>query len=235
MDLPRAKRAIFFLLPFLSLSVGLQGQADSTVHDAELRYCTTLLLEGDTVPEIRTKTVVVNGNDQEKSKAYQRKYERLKPKVVKVYPYAEVAGLLLQHYEKKLQGIELEARKKFYMKKVESDLKAEFKDEITELTVSEGRILMKLIDRETGNTSYQIIEELRGNFAALFWQSVARVFGHDLRSRYDPVGSDRVLEAIVLDIKSGELEVPKRSPQSKKVRQLLQEQKDPGRWWKLKS
>jgi hypothetical protein len=218
---------------WLSISLSAQESPKEKGIDT-LSFLSTVLLEEDTLPEVRMKAVVVHDRKEEKGKAYQRKYERLKPKVIKVYPYAEVAGLLLEHYEKRLSGMKLEARQKLFMKKVEEDLKAEFKDEITELTVSEGRVLMKLIDRETGNTSYQIIEELRGDLAAFFWQGVARVFGHDLKADYDPVDDERVIEDIVLDIRSGELEVPERKPKSDKVKELLKAEEDIGRWWTLK-
>lgn len=225
-----------FILSLLAgLFPTLSAQTDqNSVKKDERQYRSAVFMEGDTLPELRIHAVVVDADSSPKNPAYKKRYKELKSKVIEVYPYAEVAGLLMNHYEKKLEGMDLEARKKLFMKKVENDLKAEFKSDITGLTVSEGRVLMKLIDRETGNSSYEIIEELRGNFSALFWQGVARVFGHDLKTGYDPVEDDRIVEDIVLDIKSGELQVPKRRPESDKVRQLLKKEEDPGRWWTLK-
>ncbi|MFB6258850.1 MAG: DUF4294 domain-containing protein [Flavobacteriales bacterium] len=224
---------ILSLLTGLAPDLFAQTEPDREKKN-ESQYRETVIIEGDTFPELRMDAIVVGGDTPGVSQAYKKRYKELKDEVVEVYPYAEVAGLLMKHYEDKLKGMDLKARKKLYMKKVENDLKAEFKSEITDLTVREGRVLMKLIDRETGNSSYQIIKDLRGKFPAVFWQGVARVFGHDLKTRYDPVKDDRIVEDIVLDIKRGELKVPKRRPNSEKVRKLLKKDEDRGRWWTLK-
>jgi hypothetical protein len=215
----------------------LQIEAQSVEKEGSdsLRYCSTVFMEGDTLPEVKMDPVTIGEDRRRGREIPEDEYEELKEKVVKVYPYAKVAALLMKHYDRKLADMELEARKKLFMKKVEEDLKAEFKDEITDLTVSEGRVLMKLIDRETGDTSYEIIEELRGNVPAFFWQGVARVFGHDLKAEYDPIEDDRLVEDIVIDIESGQVEVPERRPQSDKVRKLLKEKEDRGHWWALNS
>lgn len=223
----------FILLWAFLQPVEAQPQSDSSFAEDSLHVGSTVYLEGDTTPTLRFDPVVVDDENDRDSRAYRRKYGRLKPKVIKVYPFAKVAALLLEHYNEKLEGMKMEARQKLFMKKVEQDLKAEFKDEVTELTMSEGRILMKLIDRETGNTSYEIIEELRGDLPAFFWQGVARVFGHDLKARYDPVEEDRIVEEIVLKIETGQLEVPERKPRSKKVRKLLKDKEDRGHWWAI--
>ena len=78
-----------------------------------------------------------------------------------------------------------------------------FEKEVRKLTVSQGIILVKLIDRETGRTSYQVIKELKGNVTAFFWQGIARIFGNNLKTEYDPEGEDRVIEDIVLGIEAG--------------------------------
>ncbi len=227
--------SLFLSFPLLGVNGGFIAQELPSEKADSTRWYSTILEDGDTLARVRKAEVVIDGQKEKKSAAYWRKYERLKPKVIKVYPYAEVAGLLLEHYEERLGDMEMEARRKLYMKKVEDQLKAEFKDDITDLTISEGRILMKLIDRETGTTSFKIIKDFRGKLAAYFWQGVAKVFGHDLRARYDPVDEDRVMEDIVLDIRSGKLEIPERAPKSEKVRKLLRAETDVSRWWKLKS
>ena len=115
---------------------------------------------------------------------------------------AKLAGEKLRGYEGELAAIDSERKKKKFYKKVEKELKAEFGDELTKLTISQGRILIKLIDRETGDTSYELVSELRGNFSAFFWQGLARIFGHNLKSNYDPEGEDRMIEEIVQRIES---------------------------------
>ncbi len=225
---------LIFLIGIRPFFLSAQDQGTTERMDS-LTFLPSVFQGGDTVLQLEMDPISVTACHKGKSKAYQKQYERLKPKVIKVYPYAQVAALLLDHYQKKMDSMGSEARKKLYMKKVEEDLKAEFKDEITDLTITEGRILMKLIDRETGHTSFRIIERLRGRMAAHFWQGVASIFGHDLRSEYDPVDDERVIEAIVLDIRSGKLQVPRREPNSEKVEELLRAGSDIGHWWRLES
>jgi hypothetical protein len=96
------------------------------------------------------------------------------------------------------------ARKKF-IDDVEDELREEFEDELKGLTISQGRILIKLIDRETGDTSYELVKEMKGSFSAVFWQAIARLFGSNLKSEFDPEGEDRLINEIVLLIESGQL------------------------------
>jgi hypothetical protein len=79
----------------------------------------------------------------------------------------------------------------------------QFEKEVKRLTVTQGIILVKLIDRETGRTSYQVIKELKGGFTAFFWQGIARIFGNNLKTEYDPENQDKVMEDIVLGIEAG--------------------------------
>ena len=76
------------------------------------------------------------------------------------------------------------------MKQVEDELLRDYKDDLKKLTITQGRILIKLVYRETGDTSYELVEELRGKFSAFFWQALARLFGSNLKSEYDPQGED---------------------------------------------
>lgn len=91
------------------------------------------------------------------------------------------------------------------MKQVEQELLVEFEDDLKQLTITQGRILIKLVDRETGSTSYELVKELRGTFSAFFWQTLARLFGSNLKSVYDPYGEDRLIEEIIFLIDRGQL------------------------------
>ena len=86
-----------------------------------------------------------------------------------------------------------------YSKKLQS----EFEGELKKLTIKQGIILVKLIDRETGNTSYELVKQLRGSFSAFLWQSLARLFGSNLKLEYDPYGEDKLIEEIVVMIEQG--------------------------------
>ena len=91
------------------------------------------------------------------------------------------------------------------MTKAEKELVGQFEKDIKNLTFTQGHILLKLIDRETGNSSYQLIKDMRGNLSASLWQSLARVFSTDLKAKYDPDGDDKQVEEIVLLIERGEI------------------------------
>jgi hypothetical protein len=91
------------------------------------------------------------------------------------------------------------------MKRAEDELKAEFEDDLKKLTFKQGLILIKLVDRETGNTSYELVQELRGKFTAFFWQAFARLFGYNLKVEYDPLGDDKEIEDIVVMIENGQI------------------------------
>lgn len=140
-----------------------------------------------------------------KFRAALRRHDKLVRNVKKVYPYARIAGIKLVEYEELLKNASSDKERRRLMKQAEKELKDEFEGDITKLTFSQGIILIKLIDRETGNSSYVLIQELRGKVIAFFWQSLARLFGYNLKSGYDPEGEDREIEYIVQQIERGEI------------------------------
>ena len=93
-----------------------------------------------------------------------------------------------------------ERQRKLIIKSREKDLKRDFADKVTNLSVYQGKVLMKLINRETGNNCYEIIKEFKGGFNAGFWQAVAFVFGSNLKQQYDAKGDDKDIEKIVLEV-----------------------------------
>lgn len=160
---------------------------------------------GDTIAYIKLEPVQVHQRRTWKSRKRYNQYLRLQKKVVKVYPFARLASQKLEEYAEELANVESDKEKRKFYKQIEREIKAEYEGELRNLTVSEGRILIKLLDRETGNTSYDLVEELRGKFSAFFWQSAARIFGHNLKSQYDPLGADKEIEFIVQRIERGEI------------------------------
>ncbi len=138
--------------------------------------------------------------------ATRKKYEqwtRLKYNVKVVYPYAILASSKLKEYERVLKTLPSETERKNYMKMAEDELQAQFGPELKKLSFNQGKILIKLIDRETGNTSYDLVKQLRGSFSAFMWQSLARLFGSNLKSEYDPTGEDKLIEVAISQIESG--------------------------------
>jgi len=163
------------------------------------------IIDGDTVPIIKLPEINVYSFKIIKSKRKARKLSRLIKNVKKVYPYAKLAGIKLQEYNEIFLTMSSEKEKRKLMRQVEKELKDEFGDELRSLTFSQGKILIKLIDRETGNSSFELVQELRGKFIAFFWQTFARIFGYNLKIKYDPEGEDRNIEIIVLMIENGSI------------------------------
>ena len=159
---------------------------------------------GDTVYYVNMREIVVRAPRKFKNAAEERQYWRLVYNVKKTYPYAKLAGQKLHKLNEQYLQIASEKSRKEYSKKVEEELKVEFEGELRKLTVTQGRILMRLVDRETGNTTYEILREFRGSASAIFWQAIAKVFGSNLKSKYDPSsGEDRTIEQIIEQIEEG--------------------------------
>jgi hypothetical protein len=161
------------------------------------------VIDGDTIPVKYLNTVMIVGERRHLSRREKAKWTRLQYNVKKVYPYAKLAGQLLEKYSVPLDTITNERERKKYFKLIEDELKAEFEDDLRSMTTTQGMILIKLVDRETQHSSYEIVQEFRGNFSAFFWQGLSKLFGQDLKSRYDPNGDDKEIESIIVLIEAG--------------------------------
>ena len=160
----------------------------------------------DTVYYTRIPEVVIRAPRKFKNAAEERQYWRLVYNVKKVYPYAKLSGQKLHELNQNYLAIKTEKERKAYAKKIEDELMAEFEGELRKLTISQGRILLRLVDRETGNTTYEVLKEFRGSGQAIFWQAIARVFGSNLKTQYDPSsGEDRTIEQIIRQIEEGSI------------------------------
>jgi hypothetical protein len=136
---------------------------------------------------------------------FTRYYSRLALRVKKVYPYARKANELLKIYEPQYYMLKTDKERRKLMKDIENQLLAEYKDDLKRMSISDGKVLIKLIDRETGKSSYTLIKEFRGGFSAAFWQGIARIFKNNLKEEYDPTGEDILIEDIVNLIEFGYL------------------------------
>ncbi|MBR5028490.1 MAG: DUF4294 domain-containing protein, partial [Bacteroidales bacterium] len=112
----------------------------------------------------------------------------------------------LDSYEKQMAGMS-EKERKAMMKKAEKEIEAEFGPELKKMTFSQGNVLIKLVDRETGNTSYELVRELRGKFRAFFYQTFAKIFGYNLKEKFDPKhnAKDRMIDRIATAVEQGKL------------------------------
>lgn len=159
--------------------------------------------QNDTLPVIALPEFVMFAPLIFKNAAEERRFNRLVRNVKRVYPYARIAGITFRHYEQYLTGVETEAERRKILRQAEEELRTRYQDELMKLTYTQGWILLKLVDRETGHSSYDLVNDLRGAFRAFFWQSFAQLFGFDLKIRYDPEGEDKYIERIVRMIESG--------------------------------
>ena len=114
------------------------------------------------------------------------KGRRLANNVKKVYPYATLAGAKMQEYDSLLSTIPSAAERRRLMKKAEDEITAQYTEDLKNMTFTQGAILIRLIDRETSHTSYQVVQEFRGKFRAFFYQGFARLWGYNLKTEYDP-------------------------------------------------
>ena len=136
-----------------------------------------------------------------KNKKDQLLYRRLKKRTLKVYPYSKLASFKLDSIYNDLQGISKRRKKRKYIKAVENWIKSDLTQDLKKLTRWEGRILSKLIYRETQISTYQIVKELKGGFHAFFWQGMAKIYDNNLKTTYEPLVNkeDKMIEHIILE------------------------------------
>ncbi|TCC96658.1 DUF4294 domain-containing protein [Pedobacter hiemivivus] len=154
-------------------------------------------VDGEMIPWIPLDEVVIYGVRIFKSQADQTAFNRLRYNVMKVMPYALFAKRRYEQLERELAVTGDKKEQKKLVKQCDKEIKEMFNREIKELTITQGQILTKLIDRELGRTTYDIIKETKGGVTAFVYQSVARVVGHNLKSTYSPQ-EDRDIESIII-------------------------------------
>ncbi len=132
-----------------------------------------------------------------------RRYARMIRAVKKVYPIAKEARREMALMEAELQNLPSKEDRELYTKGLQKRIVKEYTPVLKRMTIYEGQILLKLIDRETDHTAFQIIKEFRGGFVAGFWQAMAKLFGNNLKMDYDPEGDDRILHEIVTRYEKG--------------------------------
>jgi len=188
---------LFFLTCFITLFSQF-SQAQSVKNDTIM--VRGVIIDGDTIPYQYISVINIYAERKFKNKRAFEKYSKLRRDVLKVWPYAKITEKKFNELAVQLGMTNDERVKKALVNKTEKEIKARFEGELKNLTITQGRILIKLIDRQTGNTSYVVLEELKGNLSAFFWQSLARLFGHNLKAHYDPNGEDAEIEKIIKTI-----------------------------------
>ncbi len=163
------------------------------------------VVNGDTIPVIDLKPFVLFAPRTFSNRWERARYERLVYNIKRVYPYAKLTGIKLIEYNDTLSKMPSEAARRRAVRQIEKEIREEFESDLMRLNRSQGAILIKLIDRETSHTSYELLKDFRGAFSAVFWQSLGRIFGYNLKTPYDPKGEDSLIEEIVLMIEAGML------------------------------
>ena len=182
---------LLFLLTAASTSHAQVKGINDTVTVSAIVY------EGDTIEMKNLDFVYIYSKLSASQKATADKYNRLRNAVYVTYPYAIRAGAVMNDINAHLANVNDNDKRKTYIKSREKELKKEFADPITNLSVYQGKVLMKLINRETGNNCYEIIKEYKGGVTARFYQTVAFFFDSNLKQPYDAYGDDMTIEKFV--------------------------------------
>ncbi|NEU08195.1 DUF4294 domain-containing protein [Flavihumibacter sp. R14] len=153
-------------------------------------------IDNELIPWFPLSDVVITDTRIFKSPLERAKFNRLKYNVLRVLPYAMFARNRYAQLQRDLAASNTRREKRKLIKAFEKEIKDMFNKEIKNLTITQGGILIKLIDRETGTSSYDLLKEMKGGMTAFFYQGVARVFGNNLKSQYDPE-EDRDIETII--------------------------------------
>ncbi len=184
----------------LLMLFGVQQLYAQTVGINDTIQTLAIVYEGDTLPLKNLDYVYVYSKLTAAQREANAKYNRLRNAVYVTYPYALRAGAVMNDINANLVGITDKDKRKTYIKSREKELKKEFTTPLTNLSVYQGKVLMKLINRETGSNCYEIIKEMKGGFTARFYQTVAFFFDSNLKQSYDADTNDATIEKIVKEV-----------------------------------
>jgi hypothetical protein len=194
------KYKLLCLVLFVALLVTNKQEviAQQNINDTILSFAVIYngdTIEAKTLPELPFYSKY---NDQQMSD--RAKWTRLRNAIYVTFPYAKRAGTVMNDINAQLVNVNSKESRKKYIQTREKELKKEFTDPLTNLSIYQGKVLMKLINRETGNNCYDIIKEYKGAFTARFYQTVAFFFSSNLKQPYDRSGDDAEMEKIVKEV-----------------------------------
>lgn len=189
-----SKRLLILLLSSIAICAVSFGQR----RDRGIWYQTATIENGDSIAVVHILPVRKYARKKD-----MRRYAKLIRAVKKVYPIAQEAKREMALMEEELRRLPSKKDRELYTKGIQKMIIKKYTPVLKRMTVYEGRVLLKLIDRETEYTAFEIVKEFRGGFVAGFWQAMARLFGNNLKLEYDPDGSDRMLEQIVVYYETG--------------------------------
>ncbi|RYY68416.1 MAG: DUF4294 domain-containing protein [Chitinophagaceae bacterium] len=189
-------------LRYTSLILALLGSANFAVAQSpqDTIRAQAVIYNGDTLEAKTLENVFFYSRLNEAQLSARAKYNRLRNAVYVTYPYARRAGAVMNDINEKLLGIAKKEERKKYIHSREEELRKEFTNPLTNLSIYQGKVLMKLINRETGNNCYEIIKEYKGGFNARVYQTVAFFFNSNLKQPYDAAKDDAVIEKLVKEV-----------------------------------
>lgn len=197
-----ARLNIFIIVVFLLFVTSLCQAQETKTEGYLVPMC---IYEGDTIPYIKIPTVYIFKPLKFKNKKQLNEYNRLVYNVKKVLPISkEINRAVIETYEYMMTLPDEKSRQK-HMKAVEKSLKEQYTPRMKKLSFSQGKLLIKLVDRQTNSTGYELVKAFMGPFRAGFYQTFAALFGASLKKQYDPTGDDALTERIILLVESGQL------------------------------
>jgi hypothetical protein len=193
---------LLLILVILAVNVRAQQVAVPRPGPRDTMLVSAILYNGEWMESKYMEPVFVSNLSPDKLAKYLQEYNRLKNAVYVTLPYARKAGEVINDVNAQLKNASSKKDRKKLIKSRESDLKKQFADPLSNLSVYQGKVLMKLINRETGNDCYEIIKEYRGGLNARMYQTVAFFFGSSLKQEYHPEAdaTDRQIENILLEL-----------------------------------
>ena len=200
------KVCVFFIVSLFPFPVFSQDNDGTYLNKTDKGYVVHAIIEnGDTLPYIWLPWISVQTEIPFTSHKRYVEWTRIRYNVKTVYPYAILAAAKLKEYDLILEKMPNDRVRSAYLRVCEKELQKQFSAELKNLSVNQGRILMKLIDRETGKTTYTIVKEMRGSFQAFMWQSLAVLFGNTMKQEYDPTTEDdKLIELAIRQVEAGE-------------------------------
>lgn len=199
-------KIVILIVFLLSGSLICHAQQTSKENGTKSVFLTPMCVyEGDTIPYVKLPTVYIFKPLKFKNRREMAKYYKLIRDVKKVLPISkEINRAIIETYEY-LQTIPTEKGRQKHLKAVEKELKEQYTPRMKKLSFSQGKLLIKLVDRQTHSTSYELVKAFMGPFKAGFYQTFAALFGASLKKQYDPTGDDALTERVILMVESGQL------------------------------
>jgi hypothetical protein len=193
------------IIKYLILTILFSSLFTLQAQDVESGKRLPAIIEnGDTIPQKLLPPVYVFPTLIFSSQKEEQFYWKTVRDVKRTLPYAKAIAITLNEINEEMKGMTEKERKK-YMKSKEDDLLGQYEPELKKLTLSQGKLLIRLVDRECEQTSYQLIKDYRGGFKAFFWQGFARILGANLKSNYEKNDKDKIIERVIILVEAGQL------------------------------